>query len=100
MNRGSGGAKGPYDTYMFGVKVLAYTISVVTTFLGTGPLYAFTAGFVRDYAVHHYGPGMGEPVQFVWGFVCALVIFGFSVASVSTGLIVAAGVVFVRFFAF
>lgn len=100
MKQSSGNARGPYETYMFGVRLFAYTVAVVTTFFGTAPFYGLTADFVRSYAVSHYGPGMGDPVQFVWGFVCALIIFSFSVASLSTGLIIGAGVLFVRFFAF
>ena len=89
---------GSYGTFMTATRLFAYTLAVVVTFFGTGPFYGLTVDFVQDYAVAHYGPSMSEVVSLGWGAICGTLIFSFTAATLSTGLIMAGSVLFLRFF--
>ena len=89
---------GSYGTFMTATRIFAYTLAVVVTFFGTGPFYGLTVEFVQDYAATHYGPSVSEIVGLGWGAICGTLIFSFTASTLSTGLIMAASVFFLRFF--
>ncbi|WPZ34515.1 hypothetical protein T8K17_25235 [Thalassobaculum sp. OXR-137] len=84
-------------TYMAAVRWFSYTVAFVVTLLGTGPFYNLTIWFIHDYVVHQYGYWISTPIQLVWMVVSGVLIFTFSVATVSTGIITAATVLLLRF---
>jgi hypothetical protein len=73
--------------FMSSVTGLANTLAVVTTFMGAPPLYGGTVGWVQDFTSNHYGYGFEDLTAFVWGVVCAALVFFISRASISTALV-------------
>lgn len=55
---------------------VSYVVATAAAFLGTAPFYAATRGFVYEYAFSHYGSTSASAAMFIWGGLCALLIFG------------------------
>ncbi len=73
--------------FMSSVTGLANTLAVVTTFLGAPPLYGKTVSWVQEFTTKYYGYGFDDMTAFIWGVVCASLVFFISRASISTALV-------------
>jgi len=85
------------DTFMKSMAGLANVLAFIAAFLGTGPLFSSTVGWVTDFTLEHYGQSIVSLVSPVWGIACAALIFFIARASIGTALMFGAGALLMRF---
>ena len=85
------------DTFMKSMAGLANVLAFIAAFLGTGPLFSSTVGWVTEFAVEHYGYSIAGIISPVWGIACAALIFFIARASIGTALMFGAGALLMRF---
>ena len=84
--------------FMSSMIGLANVLAIIATFLGTGPLYSATQGWVYEFATSHYGQTSADFTAMIWGVICAALIFFGARASISTALVFGAVTMMMRFF--
>ncbi|MEL6824774.1 MAG: hypothetical protein AAFN91_00895 [Pseudomonadota bacterium] len=82
---------------MSSMRGLGNILALIFTILGAPPLYSRSIGWVQGYTTNHYGYGFEDVTAFVWGALCAGLIFFISRASVSTMLVMGAIAIATRF---
>ena len=74
------------SVFMSSMQGLANVLAIIATFLGTGPMYTATHGWVFEFAVSHYGQASADFVTLIWGVICGAFIFFIARASIGTAL--------------
>ncbi|MDG1286340.1 MAG: hypothetical protein P8P30_02110 [Rickettsiales bacterium] len=82
--------------FMSSIQGLANVLAIVATFMGTGPLYTATQGWVFEFAISHYGHASADFITLVWGVICGAFIFFIARASIGTALMFGAIAVMTR----
>ena len=74
------------NVFASAVKWVANIVAVIVTFLLTPLAYGGTAGWIKVYAMNHYGYDVAEPAAFIWGILLAAAIFFMSRATLATAI--------------
>jgi hypothetical protein len=84
--------------FMSSMQGLANMLAVVTTFLGTGPLYASTKDWIFQFSEVQYGADIAEFASTIcWFPICAATLFFCARASISTAIMFGAVALISRF---
>lgn len=83
--------------FLSSMQGLANTLAVLTTFLGTGPLYTNTKDWIFRFSEAQYGAEMADLATFAWWPICAAVLFFAARASISTAIMFGAVAIMTRF---
>ena len=84
------------EIFMSSMKGLANILALVATFLGTGPIFTATKGWIYAFGVSHYGEASADLVTMLWGVIVAALIFFISRATLATAIMFGAVAVMMR----
>lgn len=80
------------------VLLLANVVAFAAALLGTGPVYSWSVGWVRAFAITQYGPDLAALIEVLWAVIVALTIFAFARATLATSLVMGGLVLAARMF--
>ena len=78
--------------------LFANVLAVFVAFLGTGPIYGLTVGFIHDFATSQYGPALADLATLLWAVVVAIGVFALSRATIATAFTLGALALAARLF--
>lgn len=73
---------------MNSMKLFATTVAVIAAFVAWAPAYDWSAPYVYDFIVRHYGYSFADLIMFAWGIALALIIYAISQAFIVTGIMI------------
>lgn len=78
--------KAAESIYVSSVSLVANVLAFIVAFLGTGPVYSSSVGWIRDFTVSQYGPAFADIASLIWFAAVGLSVFGVARASLATAI--------------